>query len=325
MLKQIIATALLSCALITPQISSIRMDTTTWLKLHPNEPIYGVTMKVGDKNALVNGVEVELQGAPFVEEDVFYYPLQDLVELYGDSYDLNGDQVTISARDYGVYTFTVGSTTVTAQDSTVWDNNSQNQQYFLTSAPSYREEPIRAPLLRDNVVYVPYGFTLNYWDGPQYFKAGTQYVDSNFVIFSDQNLVEEFLGFGIKTKFDDLPAGQKASLQCLGVKAETAEVYQEVEYRGDGFSVFVFRLKEGESDARGLDGLISAITTDDARYATHRGLRVGDSAERAWELYGYDLIYEFGYEVKDGVVTRLGFHAPYYSACGIYFRYLQLT
>lgn len=95
------------------------MDTTTWLKLHPNEPIYGVTMKVGDKNALVNGVEVELQGTPFVEEDVFYYPLQDLVELYGDSYDLNGDQVTISARDYGVYTFTIGSTTVTAQDNTV--------------------------------------------------------------------------------------------------------------------------------------------------------------------------------------------------------------
>lgn len=316
MLKQILTAALLGCTMMMSQASSVHINTNTWLALHSDKTIYGITMKVGDQKAWVNGTKVELQGVPFVKDDVFYYPLQDLVELYGDSYELDGDRVTIDAGDMGTYTFTVGSTTVTAQDGTVWDNSHQ-QRYFLEMQPQYRKESVRKPILLNGVLYAPLSFLLAHRDGPQYLKHGSQYVDSGFVIFNGKENQNGFLGYEILTEFDALPAEKRESLVCLGIKGEARDYYHEVEYRGDGYSVFVLRLKPGEIDAEQLNGLISAIIVDDPKYMTKRGLRVGDSAERAWELYGSGMSTQFGYELEHGKISRFGFRSPYYSVCGI--------
>lgn len=315
MLKQILAAALLGCTLMTSQASSVHINTSTWLALHSDKTIYGITMKVGDQEAWVNGTKVELQGAPFVKEDVFYYPLQDLVELYGDSYELDGDRVTIDAGDTGTYTFTVGSTIVTAQDGTIWDNSHQ-QRFFLETQPQYPKESVYTPILLDGVLYAPLSFLLAL-DGPRYLSHGSQYVDSGFVIFDGKESANGFLGYEILTEFDALPAEKRESLVCLGAKGEARDYYNEVEYRGDGYSVFVLRLKPGERNSEQLDGLISAIIVDDPKYMTKRGLRVGDSAERAWELYGEGMLTQFGYELENGKISRFGFRSPYYSVCGI--------
>lgn len=316
MLKRVIIAVLLSCVLIIPLTQSNQLNTTAWVSLHPDEPIYGITMKPGEEKALVNGVTTKLRGVPFVENDVFYYPLEDVVELHGDFFQLKEDLVTVDAGDLGTYTFAIDSTNVKAQDGTVWDNSLQ-QFYFSNTQPTYCKETIRTPILREGVVYVPYGFLLSQWDGPQYLKLVSQYADSGFVIFQGKENQNGFLGYEILTEFDALPAEKRESLVCLGPKGEVRDNYDEVEYRGEGYSVFVLRLKKGARDSDRLNGLISAIIVDDSKLMTDRGLRVGDSAERAWELYGYDLMRQFGYEIEDGKISRFGFRSPYYSTCGI--------
>lgn len=183
MLQQVVPALLAAASLVLCQLSQVTLDVTDWLTLCPDEPVYGITLRVGERQALVNGMPVELQGAPFVEGDVFYYPLEDMVRLHGNAYQQNGGQAWIDAGDEGRYCLEAGSTLVTAADGTTC-TNPLRQQYFLQPQPRYRRETIRPPVLQEGVLYVPCGFRLTDRGGPEYLNAYTQYPDSGFVIFS---------------------------------------------------------------------------------------------------------------------------------------------
>ena len=315
MIKELIVSALTAAAMVLPADLTVELDAADWLALHPGETAYAVTLQPGEQTALVNNCPVELRGTPFVEKDVFYYPLEDIVVLFGDTFRLDGDRVTVDTGEDGSFSFQIESTAVTAEDGTIYANDGQQEYYPLGVSP-YRQEPTRPPVLRDGIVYVLQGFYLNEWGKPYYLLV-RDYAWTNTVIFSHGESGQEWNSYKIMTPFDDLPAHQRAELQCLGPKGEVRDYYDEVEYRGDGYSVFVLRMKESTENMDQLDGLISAIIVDDARHATPRGLRCGMTKERAWALYGWDLAMELGCEVENGVITRWGYRSPYYSACGL--------
>lgn len=315
MIRELIASALTAAALAVPTNMTVELDAADWLALHPDETACGVTLQPGEQTALVNNCPVKLSGTPYVEKDVFYYPLEDIVELFGGTFQLDGDQVTVATGEDGTFSFQIGSTAVTAEDGTVYPNDGRQEYYTLGISP-YRKEPTRPPVLRDGVVYVPQGFYLNEWSRPYYLLV-RDYAWTNTVIFSHGESGNEWNGFKIMTPFDDVPAQQRAKLQRVGPKGELWDDYDEVEYRGDGYSVFVLERKPGSNNLDQLDGLISAIIVDDARYTTPRGLRVGITKDRAWALYGWDLAMELGCQVENGIVTRWGYRSPYYTACGL--------
>ena len=106
--------------MVLPADLTVELDAADWLALHPGETAYAVTLQPGEQTALVNNCPVELRGTPFVEKDVFYYPLEDIVELFGDTFRLDGDQVTVDTGEDGSFSFQIGSTAVTAEDGTIY-------------------------------------------------------------------------------------------------------------------------------------------------------------------------------------------------------------
>lgn len=182
-----------------------------------------------------------------MEKDVFYYPLEDIVALFGDTFRLDGDRVTVDTREDGSFSFQIGSTAVTAEDGTIYANDGQQEYYPLGVSP-YRQEPCRPAILRDGIVYVSQGFQLSQGNMPRY-MWGKDYPWTSTVIFSHGESGQEWNSYKIMTPFDDLPAHQRAGLQCLGPKGEVRDYYDEVEYRGDGYSVFVLQRKPGTDNA----------------------------------------------------------------------------
>ena len=77
MVRQLISAGLLAGTLVTAQMPSARLDVEGWLALHPEEDIYGITLWPDRAEVLVNNVLVELDHAPFVENDLLYVPLED--------------------------------------------------------------------------------------------------------------------------------------------------------------------------------------------------------------------------------------------------------
>lgn len=310
LLKEMLAAVLLGCGLLNAQGASLNLDVTDWLALHPEETVYGLTMTVGEQKALVNGVTVELQGAPFVEDDVFYFPLEDVAELYGDTVEMEGEEIRV-LTDEGVFTMFLDSDRVMASDGTTYVED-HGFRLFLPAYQYRNNDGDITPRLRDGLVYVPCNFSGWEHGGPGYLSNVSLYPESGFVIFDLYEYWEnEFRGFTLLEPYDTLPASLREQMVCRGSLGETRDYYDEVEYRGDGFSVYVARLRLGCEDGWQLDGVVTAIVIDDRDCPTYRGLRCGDPAERAWQLYGYAMVPHFGYEVKDGRITRIGFNSYY--------------
>lgn len=271
-------------------------------------------MAAGEETALVNGFPVELEDAPFVEYNVFYYPLEEMVRLCGGASTWEDGRLLI---EIGIRTFSVvpGSPVVTDDSGAVWTNK-PSDRFFTTADTRYWQRAAMVPILRDGTVYAPIGFDVCGEGLVLPFGSWTMYPESETAILSGREPQQSFMGFTLLTEFAEVPAERRSQLTCRGVRATgIREAYDEVEYRGDGFSVFVLRLAAGHEDIDGLDGKISAIVVDDPRIPTGRGLRCGDSAARAWALYGWELVGAFGCDVENGVVTRYGWRS-YYTACG---------
>ena len=58
-------------------------------------------------------------------------------------------------------------------------------------------------------------------------------------------------------------------------------------YLCEGTEVYVMRCPDGQEDVEGMNGKVAAIRlSGGTAYRTPRGLTVGDTAYRAWLLYG---------------------------------------
>lgn len=308
MVKQLIATGLLLSTMAMAQAPVPQLDIEGWRTLHPDREIHGITLWVDRAEALVDGTLVTLDHAPFVENEVFYLPVEEIARLHGDTVSVEGDTMIVET-DAGPYTMYAGQTRVTGPDGTEYTVNHQLRRY----SEQYDHRPITkdtTPRLRDGAAYLPAGFARQDQGAPDYLCGGFSWPWDGFLILDTPRTDEQMCdGFSTLTVFDELPEAQRAKVRETGSLGITGDSYDEVEYRGDGYAIHVARLRPGEEDSAGLDGIIVAIVIDGPQCATARGLRVGDTPQRAWELYGY--LTQFGYEVSNGRITRIAFNSYY--------------
>ena len=313
MVKQLISVGLLAGTLVTAQMPSARLDVEGWLALHPNADVHGITLWPDRAEVLVNNVLVELDHAPFVENDLLYVPLEDLAALLGDTIQIAGNAIILQT-DEGPYILYAGETRVTAPDGKDYVIDHELRQFSIKHGSC----PVTAtttPLLRDGTAYAPTDYVLRQQASPEYLNHYVLYPEDGFAVLDLPRPGEQMCdGFATMMNFDELPAEQRAKVQEMGSLGITRDYYDEVEYRGDGYAIHVARLRPGEEDGWVLDGTTVAIVIDGTQCATARGLRVGDTPQRAWELYGY--MSHFGYETVHGHITRIGF-SSYYTQHGI--------
>lgn len=134
------------------------------------------------------------------------------------------------------------------------------------------------------------------------------------VIFTSHIREERGIGgFYLWHNFDETPQELRAGLHCIGKLGEYEGAfdyeYDIMGYAGNGLNVHVLRLKPGMQNTGCRDGLISSVSTTNPAFSTPRGLRCGDTARRAWEIYGYDFEHSLYYHWTEpnGPVTAIGF------------------
>ena len=266
---------------------------------------HAVTLCPDVAEALVDGVRTPLPAAPFVENGIFYFPVEKIAEFLGFDYSRTGDSFRLSDSRHNVQLFL-------------------NSRKYILNGRSGRREYMRnvfgpgnscvpvddnyVPVERGGVVFLPYDYFMRIecpflWPDEYGFEKGPT------VIFSSGRMEEHGIGgFYLQHKFDDTPPELRAGLHCIGKISEYEGEYDVIVYTGDGLFVHVLRHQPGTHNALSMDGTIVAVSTSNPKFSTPRGLRCGDSPRRAWELYGYDFAYLFRYTCpNNGPITAIGF------------------
>ncbi len=275
------------------------------------ETALAVTLCPNVAEALVDGVRTPLPAAPFVENGIFYYPVEAVAQLMGVGYSRSGDTFRLFDSKDDVQLFL---------NSRQYIRN--NQPGLLEGqrrvfAPGYKYVPIDnsyVPVERDGVVFLPSDFLHAevgyFFDEREY----SQNPDPGMVIFASRIREERGIGgFYLWHKFDETPPELRAGLHCIGKTDEYEGDYEGeydiMVYTGNGLNVHVLRLRPGEQNTGCFDGMISGIWTTNPEFSTARGLRCGDMPRRAWEIYGYDFDTALFYHWPEpnGPITAIGF------------------
>lgn len=274
----------------------------------------GITLWAGSDVAMVNSVDVKMPAAPFVENEIFYIPLQFIAETLGWSYAQEEDTVTLRTSDHEVV-LTIGTQAFTADGESgivtgPYQHFAKDDTYTSEADESF------APIVRDGLIFMPLQFLSTKTDG-KWIPIGYTYEmvpalnpASGYVIigYGKENGIE---GFFCGEQYDDLPAEQRASMEELGVVGVSRDFYNVTAYGRDGLVVHVLRLQDGYEDAEQLDGYISAVYTTNPDIPTPRGLRVGESISRIYTTYDSAFYNHFLCLTKDGVITKIFFHSYY--------------
>lgn len=241
-----------------------------------------VSLRAGSTEALycgnLNGTmhygdPATLSAAPFIQDGVFYFPLEDVVPLMGGTCQIKGDAAEVYLYEQELI-FRVGSQEITIDGVT---------------HRSYCEDE-RAPQMIDGIFYLPQGFTASNQgtglDGPELWL----YPDMGIMILSKSTAVKCELGAAgawLEEPFAQVPASVRASLRSKGTEPVAPRGgYDAERYDGDVISIWVARSNDPEDETPALDGCVVAVHLTGDTYCTWRGLRVGDSRERAELLYG---------------------------------------
>lgn len=276
-------------------------------------PTYGITMYVGSDKALINGAEVALPEAPFLENEVVYFPLQFVAEALGYSYSYRDGLASIELFGHTTQ-YEVGSGRIIIDGT---EDQVSGNHYLFREDHIYRAaDETFVPIMRNDVIFLPFGFlSSEHVSFFNYFNA-QQYPEKNMLVFNGSATEEGIAGFYLREKYDDLPQELRSSMNYIGVVGQSRDLYDVVEYERNGLFVHVLRLPEGEADLDGIDGVIGSVCVTKPDIPTPRGLCCGDTAERAWELYGYAFAQSFSYDLENGVISRLGFYAYFDDTFG---------
>lgn len=268
-----------------------------------------ITLLEGQTTAMVNGTEAQLSTAPFLQNGSFYYPLADVFQLIGGGFSQEGDTATIQLFGTTV-TYTAGS-----PDVTVNGTSYRNDHRLLRFAQTSDEETgAVSPLLIDGTLFVPHDLCPG--GCPNFGLNVTQEAPEAHMLilggYADELGTETV---HLYDSFDQLPAETKARFQSQGVTG-TVLNYSIETYSREGTEVYVMRCPDGQEDAEGMDGKVAAIRLSSGTAdRTPRGLTVGDSAYRAWLLYGTCAFSNsFYYQVEDGFVSSIVFYTRYWGS-----------
>ena len=293
--------------------------------------IGGITMWAGSDIAMVNSIPTQMPAAPFVENDVFYFPVEFTAEALGWDYSFTDGIATIEmVHDHEAYYGTDGVKIEAkrCKESIQLEIGSRNmvtngKKYLVTgSRRLFQSGAIEhtavddsyVPVIRDGIVFAPVDYVRcseNLETLPYPFFCEEQFPEGGYVIFSGAGKETGIGGFFLWDKYDELPEDLRDEMECLGVVGVSRDAYDVVEYGKDGLVVHVMRLQERKEDLDGMDGQIHCVSVTDPTIATPRGLHCGDSKERMMETYDSRFYQNFQCAVKDNLITRISFYSYY--------------
>lgn len=270
----------------------------------------------GHTTVLLNGEERELTVAPFIHNESFYYPLEDVVELLGGGFSQQGDTATIKL-------FGVTAQYTAGQPEVVINGEPYRNDYRLQGYSGQTDNEDLRPLMVEGKMFIPHD--IHPYDSPSFGLNITRAVPEAHMLMLGHPEGSDGRQLGIEDirlydAFEELPEEVKAEYEYQGVVATVLE-YEVEEYRNFSAQVYVLRVMEGCEDVEQMDGRVAAIRifrgddgTDEEAESTIRGLKVGDSPFRAWLLYGNETFTnQFYYKVEDGFIDSIVYYTRYFG------------
>lgn len=268
---------------------------------------YALTLVADNTEALLNGESKALATPPFIQSGIFYMPLEAITKLLGGTYFFKNDIVSIEL--FGNITqYRIGSRTVSINGSFYEVSGSRFD--FSKAWDTVAIDDKYVPIELNGTVFVPSSFPVSPYNGINDVRPCPE---SRMVIiggFKNERGVSEVK---LMDSYDSLPENFKSQLKYAGVVGEVIN-YDIEEYKNDDLQVYVMRINEPYEDMESMDGRVCAINVVGSGYSTPRGLKIGDSENRAWLLYGYERFTgSFSYKVNDGLVASFTFYTRYYG------------
>jgi len=263
-------------------------------------------------DALLNGESKSLTAPPFIQNGIFFIPLKSVTELLGGTYSFENDIATVELSG-NTTKYQIGSHAVIINGEAFEVSGSRTD--FTKEWASVEIDDNYVPLVSNNTVFIPSNFTERCYpsSGSPSIASARECPISRMVIlggFENERGVNEVK---LMDFYDTLPEDFKSHLKYAGVVGEVIN-YSIEEYKNDDLQVYVMRINKPNIDIEGMDGRVCAINVVGNSYSTSRGLKTGDSKDRAWLLYGYERFTgSFSYKVDDGLVTSFTFYTRYYG------------
>lgn len=268
----------------------------------------GITLYADSPTAFVNSEPIDIPATPFVENGIFYIPLQFVAETMDWSYQKQNDIVTLRFGNFETE-LTIGerSICVDGEQTTV---NCYDWQFSEADAD---HDPY-VPIVREHAVFIPCNFLSARTDQDILSRLSfrTQWFpEEGYAILSGHGKEDGLGGFYVWDIYDDLPEVQRAGMEELGVVGFSREAYDDVEYGADGLFVHVLRLRDGCEDMDRLDGVISAVYTTNPEIATARGLCVGQNASCVDITYDSNFYMNLLCITEGDIITKIRFFNYY--------------
>lgn len=280
-------------------------DITAWR----NPPFAGgITLYAGSDTALVNSEPLQMPAAPFVEDEIFYIPLQFVAEILGWDYQYEDGTVRLQSSLHRT-TLTVGKRSICIDGIEATGTGCAPDAPRSACVPdSY------VPVERSGIVFIPLNFLSIRTDNDTISQVSfyaQMFPEDGYVIIQGCGKEEGIGGFYVWDIYDNLPAEQRAPMEKLGVVGFSRGAYDVVEYGADGLFVHVLRLRDGCEDWDRLDGVVSAVYTTNPDIPTPRGLRVGDSISRIYTTYDPNFYMQLLCITEGDVITQIRFTSYY--------------
>lgn len=183
-------------------------------------------MYVGSGKALINGAEIALPEAPFLENEVVYFPLQLVAEALGYSYSYRDGLASIELFGHTTQ-YEVGSGRIIIDGT---EDQVSGNHYLFREDHIYRAaDETFVPIMRNDVIFLPFGFlSSEHVSFFNYFNA-QQYPEKNMLVFNGSATKEGISGFYLREKYDDLPQELRSSMNYIGVMGQSRDLYNVVD------------------------------------------------------------------------------------------------
>lgn len=303
---------------VAPHYSSKPSETeiASFEKVEINDKIHStyISAPISEPKILVNGEPTDSESMLFEQDGFYYLPAEDIANYFGDYYTFNETDsiATIWCPDIqrAAY-YEIGEPRYT-----VWSNNDgdwQHDWYEVAYINGYPIQGSAAPIMKNGVVYLPAGF---------FSFSSVSWVEEQNAIVLAHSQVFDFvssLTFTPGNLFSAIPDDLKQSfVQTVNGKewpGETATpnpvLYNRYENEDLQIDTTYWdpALRPNEPDL-GIE-YVRSITLLSDKYATARGLRLGDSGTRFELLYGYPIT-----KTEDGSYISTGDSYGYYLEQG---------
>lgn len=322
-------TNMLFCAVLLLFIRTVCTDAEQDI---PTEQRYQMTedfvlsLQAGNQTAILSGTlkdgstisgqEISLSAAPFIEDGVFFFPLQDVVTALGGTCNLEENDAHVQLFGRSIV-YQVGSETLSI-DRTSFHGGIESRVFSEGDVPNPDEPAL--PCLRDGVFFLPDSFCAE--GGPSTgLEDADRYPGLALLILGDQLQSEtavQGISVGEQSRYQDLPHSIREEFQQtrrIPGGPSQGVWYDILVYEKPGMSVYVMEEWPGFENV--LNGTICGLRVTEQGAQSPRGLQVGDAAQRARLLYGYvdslNLTNRIVMEEENGTITAFGIFSRFYG------------